>query len=88
LVAFDFIGKPRPKICAKKEGSKGNASEDPSPEHVHENLVVHLPVLINTKPLQLGQELLLLADRPQKRTVKAVTAITNLDIAKKAKTAR
>jgi len=68
LVAYDFLGKPRPKICVKKDSSKGQADVDPPPEEVHENLVVHLPVLINTKPLQQGQELLLLGERPQRRT--------------------
>jgi hypothetical protein len=92
LVAFDFLGKLRPKICGKKDGDKGKGKgkdkDEPSPEDVNQNLVVHLPVLINTKPLQQSQELLLLCNRPQKRIAKAVTAITNLDIAKKAKTAK
>jgi hypothetical protein len=86
LVAFDFVGKPRPKICDK--GPRGKDVDEFSPEAVNKNLVVHLPVLINTKALQQGQELLLLCERPQKRAAKAVAAITNLDIAKKARMAK
>jgi hypothetical protein len=86
LVAFDFVGKQRPKVCSK--GPRGKDADELSPESVNTNLVVHLPVLINIKALQQGQELLLLCQRPQKRAAKAVAAITNLDIAKKAKTAK
>ena len=95
LVAFDFVGKVRPKICGTKDGGprgkgkdKGKAIDEPSPEAVNKNIVVHLPVLINTKALQQGNELLLLCDRPQKRAAKGVAAITNLDLAKKLKTAK
>ena len=88
VVAYDFIGKTRPKICLNRDSSKERGDVAPSPEEVHQHLVVHLPVMINTQPLQQGQELWLLGERPQKRAAKAVSAITNLDIAKKAKTAR
>ncbi len=86
LVAFDFVGKQRPKICGK--GPRGADVDQASPEAVNKNLVVHLPVLINTKAIQQGQELLLLCERPQKRAAKAVAAITNLELAKKLKTAK
>jgi hypothetical protein len=84
LVGFDFVGKQRPKIC----GPRGEEPDGPSPEAINKHLVVHLPVLINIKPLQQGQELMLFCQRPQKRAAKAVAAITNLDIAKKAKTVK
>jgi hypothetical protein len=84
LVAFDFVGKQRPKSC----GKRGEDADELSPEAVNKDIVVHLPVLINTKALQQGQKLLLLCERPPKRAAKAVAAITNLDIAKKAKTTK
>ncbi len=49
---------------------------------------MHLPVTITITPVQQGQELMLCCQRPQKRAAKAVAAITNLDIAKKAKTVK
>jgi hypothetical protein len=89
LVGYDFTGKPRPEVCLVKTRRKVVKSADKgSPEDQNTEQSVCLPVMINSKPLNVGDELLLFRPAKQdKRPLRAVAAITVSDLAKKAKTA-
>ena len=99
FVAFDFVGPKRPSLVAaakkapikavsKQQGKKSAASA--SPEDSNEQLIVHLPLLINIQPLRCGDELLILqASAPAKRAAsKPAVAITPLDLIKKPRAAK
>jgi hypothetical protein len=89
LIAFDFVGSPRPsaaekaKAKAKAKAAAAPALAAPSPEDDQQQVAVHVPVLINTKALKAGSELLLHAKAPVKRAAKAAAPITTLDVVKR-----
>jgi hypothetical protein len=93
LIGFDFVGSPRP-LAAEKAQAKAKAKAAAaapaalSPEDDQQQVAVHVPVLINTKALKAGSELLLHAKAPVKRSHKAAAPINTLDVVKRTMAAK
>jgi hypothetical protein len=93
LFGYDFAGQPLPVLCVVARPRRMNAKvpepEKNSPEDVTTESGVRLPLLINHKPINVGDELLLFKPaRQEKRPARTVASITVSDLAKRARPAR
>ncbi len=90
LLGYDFAGKPRPVLClAKPRRMNAKVVEKTSPEDVTTESAGRLPLLINHKAINVGDELLLfMPARQQTRPARTVASITVSVLAQRAPPAR
>jgi hypothetical protein len=84
MFAVDFLPPKRPKLCQQKTRQNGKAPEKASPEDSAETVSTTFPILMNSKDLTKGEELLLFKPRGEKRLA-PVKEISIADLAKRAK---
>ena len=90
LLGYDIVGKPRPVLCLAKPRRKNTKTgEKTSPEDVTTESAGRLPLLINHKAINVGDELLLfMPARQQTRPARTVASITVSVLAQRAPPAR